>query len=142
VVITIRKKSKWEIYMKKIILSIMIGLSSYVIAETGMYDCDSVCMNGVNMIQNNNTTTGTQTTTSKGFNYFTGTSCSGYNLMNNFSDGSQTLKQSNSSTCGYVASTYSPPAYDPSDYTTGFCCMTIQYFDPYTSTWSDPAYVY
>jgi hypothetical protein len=94
-----------RLIMKKIILSIMVLITSCVLAETNA-DCDSNCMNGVNMTESNNSVTGTQMTTTKGFSYFTGTTCNGYNLMNNFSNGSQTIKESNSSTCGYVAPAY------------------------------------
>jgi hypothetical protein len=91
--------------MRKVIISIIMMMVSISYADS--YNCDSNCLNGTDMNMTNNSTTGTQTTTANGFSYFTGTTCNGVNLMNNFSNGSQTVKEPNSTTCGYVA----PVAY-------------------------------
>jgi hypothetical protein len=83
----------------------------------GNANCDSNCLNGTDMTLQNNTITGFQTTTSKSFSYFVGNSCNGFNLMNDFSDGHQTTKEYNSSTCGYV---YVEPVFSCKPYYPGY----------------------
>jgi hypothetical protein len=91
----------------KLILALMLSFFQLSFASTGEEgttsnpNCDSNCLSGMNMSVSNNSTTGTQTTTTKGFSYYTGNSCSGYNLMNNFSNGTQTLREALSSSCGW-----------------------------------------
>jgi hypothetical protein len=126
---------------KKIILvSVLMTLLNLSFASTGEEgttsnpNCDSNCLSGMNMSVSNNSTTGTQTTTTKGFSYYTGNSCSGYNLMNNFSDGTQTLRESLSGSCGWP-----PPPEPVADTSSGGVSTTDPSTGVVTVTTTDPS---
>jgi hypothetical protein len=127
---------------KTIIIAILMAISGISYAD--QFNCDSNCLNGTDMTMTSNSTTGTQTTTSNAFSYFTGTTCNGYNLVNNFSNGSQTIKEANSSTCGYVAPAPTPVA----DSSTGNTTITIACTDAnpcpgaYSGQWYGSGYTY